>query len=58
MSDVLAEKKLKAELLRVQSARAELEVRQEELSGEVKRLNDLIEIQATKEKELLERINK
>lgn len=58
MSDVLAEKKLKAELLRVQSARAELEVRQEELSGEVKRLNDLIEIQATKEKELIERINK
>jgi len=58
VSDVLAEKKLKAELLRVQSARAELEVRQEELSGEVKRLNDLIEIQATKEKELIERINK
>ena len=58
MSDVLAEKKLRAELLRVQSARAELEVRQEELSGEVKRLNDLIEIQATKEKELIERINK
>lgn len=58
MSDVLAEKKLKAELLRVQSARAELEVRQEELSGEVKRLNDLIEIQAAKEKELFERINK
>jgi len=58
VSDVLAEKKLKAELLRVQSARAELEVRQEELSGEVKRLNDLIEIQAAKEKELIERINK
>jgi len=58
VSDVLAEKKLKAELLRVQSARAELEVRQEELSGEVKRLNDLIEIQAAKEKELFERINK
>lgn len=58
MSDVLAEKKLKAELFRVQSARAELEVRQEELDMEVKRLAGLIELQIAKEQEILNRITK
>ena len=45
-------KRIKVELLRVASARAELELRIEEMQDNIKRLEDNISIQKAKEDEL------
>lgn len=48
----LKRKRLEAQLLQVKAARAEQEVRVLERLEEIKRLEDAIEIQKTKEQEL------
>jgi hypothetical protein len=49
-------KKLKVELMRVQAARAELELRIDERMEEIQRVKENIEIQLKKEAELESRI--
>lgn len=53
----LEQKRKKLELARVQMARSELEFKVEEKMEEIKRLQDNIKIQETKELELMEEIN-
>lgn len=50
-------KRIKVELLRVASARADLELRIEELQDNINRLQDNIAIQKAKEDELQAKIN-
>lgn len=50
-------KRIKVELLKVAAARAELELRIEEYQENIKRLEDNIEIQKIKEKELQSKID-
>lgn len=52
----LDEKKLKAELLRVQSAKAEMEYRIEESLDQIERLNANILTQEKAEQELLKKL--
>lgn len=52
----LEKKKLQVELIRVQAARMELELKIEERQEEIKRLESHIEIQKTKEIQLAEKL--
>lgn len=49
-------KRLKVELLRVSSAKGEMELRIEERLEEIEKLRENIKIQEAKEKELMEKI--
>ena len=52
----LEQKKLQVELMRVQTARLELEYKIEEKLDEIRRMKEHIEIQVNKESELEEKI--
>ncbi len=56
MMSPLELKKLKVELLRVGAARAELELRIEEMQDQIEKLTHHISIQLDKEKELTQKI--
>lgn len=56
MNKALERKKIQVELLRVEAARAELEYKIEERLEDIKRLEENITIQKTKEEELKQKI--